>query len=221
MGQLVISISMGLVLIGIIFYFTYGRLSNNSEYALMNILNRITNKDIGSVNLNRELKDILSERDEIVFDRFDKLVDTAIFWDISGVIELDSFFQKSALKLADKIDGDQEMFYKLLKEREEDTSTAITPNVAIPHIILPGEGAFELLVVRSTEGISFSEESPSIKTIFILAGTLDERNFHLQALSAIAQIVLDPKFNQEWSEASNISELKDIIHLSERKRFLL
>lgn len=219
MGQLVISISMGLVMLGVIFYFTYGRLSNSSEYALLNILNRITNKSLGSTNLNRELKEILSERDEIVFDRFDHLVDKAIFWDIEKEMSLQEFFQEVAEKLSDRVVIDAKTLFTLLEEREKDTSTAITPNVAIPHIVLPGNSTFELMVIRSKEGISFSEEHGAIKTIFVLAGTLDERNFHLQALSAIAQTVLDTEFQKEWGSAHNSSELKDIIHLSKRKRF--
>ncbi len=221
MGRLVISISMGLILLGVVFYFSYGRLSNSSEYALMAILQRITNKKIGSVNLNKELKEILSERDEIVFDRFDHIVDSAKFLDINGALSLEGFFEKVAEELANTTGQDKETLLEMIKSREEDTSTAITPNVAIPHIVLEGVDIFDLIVVRCKEGIPFSNENQKINTVFVLAGTLDQRTFHLQALSAIAQIVLDEEFSDQWNRAQNINDLKDIIHLSKRNRFAI
>lgn len=219
MGRLVISISMGLILLGVVFYFTYGRLSNSSEYALMAILQRITNKKIGSTNLNKELKEILSERDEIVFDRFDHLVENAVILDLEESLEIDDFFALLSSELSKKTGDSEEKLYELLKTREEDTSTAITPKVAIPHIVLSGDDTFELIVVRSREGLRFTDEHDAISTVFVLAGTLDQRTFHLQALSAIAQIVLDESFDKEWSSAKDAGELKDIIHLSKRNRF--
>ncbi len=221
MGRLVISISMGLIVLGVVFYFSYGRLSNSSEYALMAILQRITNKKIGSINLNKELKEILSERDEIVFDRFDHLVENASILDIDEKLSLDEFFEQIAEELAKKTGHEKEVLYEMLKTREEETSTAITPNVAIPHIVLNGNDLFELIVVRSRKGVTFSDEHGAIDTVFVLAGTLDQRTFHLQSLSAIAQIVLDEKFSEEWSNAKNRHELKDIIHLSKRNRFTI
>ena len=58
----------------------------------------------------------------------------------------------------------------------------------------------------------------SVKAIFVLAGTIDERNFHLQALSAIAQIVNTPDFEEKWLKAKTVQHLKDLIFFSERRR---
>ncbi|MFH1615937.1 MAG: PTS sugar transporter subunit IIA, partial [Planctomycetota bacterium] len=77
----------------------------------------------------------------------------------------------------------------LLVQREKETSTVLNPDLAIPHIIIDREKTFEILLVRARQGIRFSVEYPAVHTVFVLAGTRDERNFHLRALSAIAQIV--------------------------------
>jgi mannitol/fructose-specific phosphotransferase system IIA component (Ntr-type) len=58
-----------------------------------------------------------------------------------------------------------------------------------------------------------------IKAVFVLFGTKDERAFHLKALSAIAHIVQNRNFEKMWLAAKNKDQLKDIVLLSERKRF--
>ena len=80
---------------------------------------------------------------------------------------------------------------QLLVQREEESSTVLTPNLAIPHIIIDGEKTFDVLLVRARGGICFSDAAPCVHAIFVLVGTRDERNFHLRALAAIAQIVQD------------------------------
>ncbi|GAH02944.1 unnamed protein product, partial [marine sediment metagenome] len=76
----------------------------------------------------------------------------------------------------------------------------------------------EILVARCKEGILFSNKDKYIKAVFILIGTPDERNFHLKALSAIAQIVQSSKFEDMWLKAKGIENLRDIILLGERHR---
>ena len=79
---------------------------------------------------------------------------------------------------------------------------------------------FDILLVRCKEGVAFSEEVASIHTVFVLMGTRDERNFHLRALSAIAQIVQGSHFEKRWMSAKNSQALRDIILLGTRKRYL-
>ncbi|RKY64254.1 MAG: hypothetical protein DRP99_02515, partial [Candidatus Latescibacterota bacterium] len=61
-------------------------------------------------------------------------------------------------------------------------------------------------------------EGPPVKVLFVLAGTRDERTFHLQALMAIAQIVQSEGFLRSWEEARGPEELKRLILLAERRR---
>jgi mannitol/fructose-specific phosphotransferase system IIA component (Ntr-type) len=56
--------------------------------------------------------------------------------------------------------------------------------------------------------------------LFVLVGTRDERNFHLQALAAIAQTVQEKDFDKKWLNARNEQELKDLVLLAERRRYL-
>jgi APA family basic amino acid/polyamine antiporter len=58
----------------------------------------------------------------------------------------------------------------------------------------------------------------SIHAVFVLAGTCDERNFHLRALAAIAQFAQTPQFEELWLEARREEEIRDLVLLSSRRR---
>jgi len=105
-----------------------------------------------------------------------------------------------------------------LLAREKESTTEIRPGLAIPHITIEGEHKFELVIARCTAGINFTEALPPVYALFILVGSRDERNFHLRALSAIAQIAQDMNFDKDWLRAKNIEELRDIVLLAKRRR---
>jgi len=111
-----------------------------------------------------------------------------------------------------------EAMLKSLLDREKESSTVLTPYLAIPHIITDGEHRFGILMARCREGILFSETAPRVHAVFVLAGTKDERNFHLYALAALAQIVQEPQFERGWMSARNEEALRDIVLLGRRKR---
>ena len=94
----------------------------------------------------------------------------------------------------------------------------LEPGLAIPHIIVKGVKKFDILIVRCKDGINFEKDEPPVHTVFVLIGSMDERNFHLRALMSIAQIVKEQNFNKRWFAAKNIEELRNIIYLSTRKR---
>jgi APA family basic amino acid/polyamine antiporter len=111
-----------------------------------------------------------------------------------------------------------EEFLRCMRKREEESSTAIAPHLAIPHVIVDGVETFALLLVRSQDGIYFSDEAPNVHAVFVLAGSRDQRNFHLRSLSAIAQITQSPDFEKHWLQAKSVKGLRDVVLLGERKR---
>lgn len=219
MGLVAVEISISLVAVSLGFYFFYGRKRHNIEFALLHIVERVINKKITDNTLEKELKTVIISRDDIIVDRFHALADEAEILDIQESISMENFFNIMSEKVSRSIDLSREKIIELFREREKEGSTAITPFVAIPHIIIPGSGKFKLVVVRCKEGIKFTEENDKVKAVFVLFGTKDERTFHLKVLSAIAHIVQNPDFERTWINAKDENQLKDIVLLSERKRF--
>ena len=218
LGLEAFEIAMVFLALSLAVYFLYGRKKTKREYALLHLIERITNRKLTSDALENELKSIVRERDEIAFDRFDDLVEKADILDVEGPLDVDTLFKKTSEKAADSLGLEADFINRALRERERESSTAITPFAAVPHIVLEGRGIFHLVIARCREGVRFSAERKEIKAVFILLGTMDERLFHLQALAAVAQILQEPTFEKRWTAARGPAGLRDLLHLTDRKR---
>ncbi|MFQ5900030.1 MAG: amino acid permease [Thermodesulfobacteriota bacterium] len=217
-GREALMVSSILILIGLFVYWYYGRVRANREYALLHLIERITAKELTTNSLETELKEIIRERDDIIKDRFDHIIEESIILDIDKAIPVEEFFGSVADAMAENLKVKPDLLLKLLIDREKESSTVFSPSLAIPHIIIEGEHKFDILLARCREGVIFPESESGVHTIFILIGTKDERNFHLRALAAIAQIVQDPHFKDRWMGAKNEDALRDIILLGKRRR---
>lgn len=219
MGISALSLAGTLVIGALAVYWFYGRIKANREYALMHIVAKVTDKRISERLLESELREIVRERDSLIKDRFDHLVEDSPVLDFSDPMNLEEFFSAAADELSPRLKMSAEDLRRQLFEREADTSTAISPTLAIPHLIIDGEDCFQLLIARCRGGVKFNEQAQDVNAIFVLAGTRNERNFHLQVLSAIAQIASDKQFSEQWRNAKTIEDLRDVILLGERKRY--
>ena len=130
----------------------------------------------------------------------------------------EDIFKMVAGEMAPRLNLEPGLLLKLLHNREKQSSTVLTPSLAIPHIVIPGKNLFDILVARCKEGIVFSNTHNKVHAVFVIVGTKDERHFHLQALSAIAQISQDPDFEKKWMSAKNKNALRDIVLLGTRRR---
>jgi APA family basic amino acid/polyamine antiporter len=218
MGKEALFVSFLLIVAGIFVYWFYGRIRTNREYALLHLIERVTAKELTSYSLEDELREIIRRRDEIVKDRFDQIVERSVVLDIDRALSADEFFHIASEQLSDRLGGQAAGIYRRLAAREEESSTVLSDILAIPHIILKGEHIFDVLIARCKDGISFSDRHRQVRAIFVIAGSKDERNFHLYSLSAIAQIVQDPNFEKRWLTAKGIEALRDIVLLGKRKR---
>ena len=209
-----------LVVAGFCVYWFYGRRRPNKESALLHVINRIAAKELVTGSLEEELKDIIRERDGIVRDRFDGLVEDSVVLDIDATMTADEFFDLVSSALAPRVGVSRPVLLEALHAREREGSTVLAPGLAIPHVVIEGEGAFGILLARSREGIALAEGKPPVHVAFVLVGTGDERSLHLWALSAIAQVVSGADFEERWMSATSEQALKDIVLLSDRRRVL-
>ncbi len=165
-----------------------------------------------------EAKKIISSRTSFQKDRFDLLVDKSLVIDLKQTMDMEAFFNVVSKAMSDQLNISPSVLSNMLIQREEEITTLVAPGLAIPHIIIDGEKKFSILLARCKKGIVFSKSKSLIHAAFVLVGSRDERKFHLQSLSAIAQIVLDPRFEKKWMRARSQKALKDVIINADRKR---
>jgi APA family basic amino acid/polyamine antiporter len=210
----------------VFWYLVYARSRVNRKSALVHVIERLSNpeliKDENEVELDSELLDILVERNEIVEDRFDSIIRQCPVLDYDKTITRDDLFNDLAEKISTRMGLDPEKCKAKLMQREEEASTLLYDGVAlphaVPHVIIEGEHLFDIILVRNKYGIKWNEDGDIVYTAFSLIGTKDERNFHLKALAAIAQLLMDPEFEKEWTKAKTENDLRTAVLLVKRKR---
>jgi len=222
MGRIPLSITGIFIVCGLAWYLIYARNRVSRQAALVHVIERVTARELVDATLPEELKEIIVERDKIVEDRFDGLIGKCEILDYdpatTAKFMAEDIFKIVANVLSRRLQIDEKTLFSLFMKREKQSSTVVAPGLAIPHIVVKGAGKFDILIVRCRKGIVFPDIPQPVHTLFVLVGSSDERNFHLRALAAIAQIAQDKDFDKHWLKARNIEELRHIILLAERKR---
>ncbi len=224
MGALPLILTAAFFVLSGLWYLVYARKAGKTESAFFHMVGKLTNREIvqDESALEGELLSIMRERDEVEEDRFDAIIRKSAVIDLDRTMGRDEFFGIVSEVIAGRWKIPAEQIAAKLLEREGQASTLIYPGVAvphaIPHIIIPGEHTFDIVLVRNKFGIIWNDEGEVVYTAFCLVGTKDERNFHLKALMSIAQILQDPEFHRQWMKARTLNELRSVMLVAERKR---
>lgn len=185
---------------------------------MLKLVERVTARELASPSLEKELEQIIAGKDTLEKDRFDQLVEKCMIVDCDEKLDMETVFKLAAVEMSKISSVDKDSIYDDLVKREKTSSTAISPFFAIPHLIEKGMGIFNIVMIRCRKGVYFSDTAPSVHALFFLAGSMDQRHFHLVALSAIAQIVQSPTFETEWLKADNEEDLRHLVRFGKRKR---
>jgi len=218
MGKVPLLISASFVSFSAAWYWLYVRSRATRASAAMHVVERVTDKELKTVTLESELRDILLERDQIIEDRFDQLIRQCEILDLSGKRQAERVFRRVATILAERLGTNEYVLFEKFLHREAESATVVQPGLAIPHIIVEGEHKFDILLVRAVDGIKFPNSPDPVRTMFVLAGSRDERNYHLRALMAIAQIAQESDFEKRWLAARDAEAIRNLILLSTRTR---
>jgi len=219
MGTLIVFMTTVFLLSGLIWYRVYAQKRAAQSSALIYVLERLVarDKELASDTLLTELRDIVIQRDKITPDRFHKLIEKSEVLDIGVPLTLEDFFLEVSSILSKDLGLSPEELSKKFIEREKLTTTVVREGLAIPHIVVPRENYFKIILVRAKTGIIFPDDE-LVHIAFVLVGSTGERSLHLKDLAAIAQITQNPEFDKQWLAARNKDELKHIILLAERRR---
>ena len=218
MGRVPLLITAAFIALSVAWFIFYVRRRVSRASAVMHIVERVTARELKTVTLENELRDILLQRDDIIEDRFDELIRECEILDIQGKKHAEDIFRQVSKILDKKLDINEYVLFEKFLHREEEGGTVVQPGFAIPHIVVEGENKFDILLVRAVDGIDFPHAPNPVRIMFVLAGSQDQRNYHLRALMAIAQIAQEKDFEQRWLAARDTAAIRNLLLLSTRKR---
>lgn len=211
---------IGLIFVaaGLIFFWFYGRVKQEREYALLHVLERLSARKVVRSALESELKDIIRERDELCLDRFDHVVEAAEVVDITEPCDVETLLHRlNPVLLARGLERPLSL-QDLNGEEAAVRCVEIFPGIIVAQARAARLDLFDVVLVRSRQGIRFPEAEAPIHAMFFFLVGADEQDFHLKAVAALAQVVQDPQFDTRWQHARNAQALKDIIVLTDRRR---
>jgi APA family basic amino acid/polyamine antiporter len=218
MGWVPLLITGAFIAVSAAWFAFYVRRHVSRASAVMHVVERVTDHELKTVTLENELRDILLQRDDIIEDRFDELIRECEIIDIKGKQSSEGIFREVSKILEGRLDISEYVLFEKFLHREAEGGTVVQPGFAIPHIVVEGENRFDIMLVRARDGIKFPDAPEPVKIMFVLAGSRDERNYHLRALMAIAQIAQEKDFEKQWFAARDTAALRNLILLSKRKR---
>ena len=113
----------------------------------------------------------------------------------------------------------QEEYLNLVRKREEEGSTGIGEEIAIPHgkgecIEKPGIAAMVI-----PDGVEFNAlDGKPVKLLFLIAAPNTKENVHLDVLSRLSTLLMDEKFRKELLQAKSKEEFLSIIDKTEQEK---
>ncbi len=113
--------------------------------------------------------------------------------------------------LPDNIKLDRERLFEALVDRENQSSTALPGNVAIPHGRLNDLDQLLISFGRHTQGVDFGDQENPSKLFFLLVAPMGAAGGHLKALARIARLCRDQSLRQRLLNAPSPDKIFDEI----------
>lgn len=208
------------IIIALLWYYIYANGKIKREYALLNIVERITGIKTNDNLLDEELREIIIERDNVTKERFIKQMSKCPIIDLRNSVTSDEILDIVSFALAMQLEKSPKQLYKLLKKVERKPSKKIDSGVAILSATIKGKEKFEFVFVRDLEGITFSNNIIPVHAAVIIIHSSDEWFYHLHSLTWIVEIIHNNDFISKWVSAESKKEMRQIIlNLPEVKEF--
>ena len=114
---------------------------------------------------------------------------------------------------------DKEKYKRVVLEREKEGSTGIGEGIAIPHGKTDAVSKPGLAAMVIPDGVNFdSLDGQPAKLIFLIAAPDTKDNVHLDVLSRLSTLLMDPEFKNELLNAETSAEFMLCIDRAERMK---
>lgn len=221
MGLLPILFSAGLITIGVLWYWVYGRTRVVRTGAIYHLFERLGR--LRYDGLDTEMREILKEKGLRESDPFDEIVARSFVIDCQEKEEFEDVCKKASGWISQFVENTPSEIEKMFLEGTRLGATPVTHDIALPHLRLKGLSQAEMVLVRGSKGIHIKykdpmkdiahEEEEIVSAVFFLVSPEDDPTQHLRILAQIAGRVEEESFAEEWKTAKDDQEIKEaLIH---------
>ena len=116
--------------------------------------------------------------------------------------------------------SDKEQYVKDVLTREESGTTGLGDGIATPHAKSAGVTAAGLAAMTIPEGMDFAAMDGNPSRLFFMIAAPDAANDeHIQILSKLATMIMDPDFKEALIQAKSVDAFRKLIDDKEHDRF--
>jgi basic amino acid/polyamine antiporter, APA family len=227
MGWLPVLFSLGIIVIGMIWYFSYARKRVDRYGAIYHIFERLGKKRFAA--LDTELREILKEKGLRAHDPFDEIVAKSIVIDAPTGATFEDIVASASEELSALLPKTASSLSAGFLEGTRVGATPVTGGVALPHLRVPDIERPIMLIARSRDGVSITvgdvfggnHEEQAIHAIFFLVSPESDPSQHLRLLAQLAGHVDQDGFMPRWLTATTNQSMKEILLREDRFTSLL
>jgi amino acid transporter/mannitol/fructose-specific phosphotransferase system IIA component (Ntr-type) len=222
MGLMPILFTLGLIAVGLGWYFYYARPRVARYGALYHWFERLGQRRYEG--LDTELRGILKEKGLRAEDPFDEVVGRAVVVDLPDAASFEDAVRRASGLLSQRLPLGAQRLAEGFLHGTRTGATPVSHGAALPHLRLPEADSPELALVRSRAGVNiaigdqFADDRSHgmlIHALFFLVSPEENPGQHLRLLAGIAERVDDEDFMEAWL-SSREYELKEAILRDER-----
>ncbi len=220
--------SLGLIVLGGLWYLLYARRRVERSGAVLHVFARLGERRYAG--LDRELRGILREKGLRDEDPFDFVIARAQFVDLKHAVDFEDVVRVAAEKLGERLKVEPRRLQEGFMQGTRLGATPVSKGVALPHIRLPRLPWPQLVMVRCHQGVRVevdeellgerSGEKP-VHAFFFLVSPQEDPGQHLRLLAQIAEHAGSKGFVKRWLAAQDEHELKTMLHRDEHFLSLL
>jgi mannitol/fructose-specific phosphotransferase system IIA component (Ntr-type) len=214
MGLLAVGFTGGIVVLGVLWYVYYAQDRVVREGAIYHLFARLGRFRHDA--LDRELQDILEEKDIGDASAYDKLVARASVLRLSDSVSYDEIVGRAAAVLSERSGHSPDALRHGFLEGSRYSSTSVSNGAALAYAQVDGLSRQQLVLAHCQTGTSVlfengtaSMEGAPIYALFFLLSPKDDEGRHLTTLAAIANRVNEDQFLLEWRSATDEQEIKE------------
>jgi amino acid transporter/mannitol/fructose-specific phosphotransferase system IIA component (Ntr-type) len=229
MGILPSLFSLGLIVVGALWYWYYARKKVVRSGAIYHLFERLGRSRFSG--LETEMRGILKEKGLRESDPFDEIVTRGHVLDYNEKENFENVTQKASEWFSQFVEKTPGEIEKMFLDGTRMGATPVIHGIALPHLRLNGLSQAEIVIARSKEGIhikykdplkdSEKEDETDVNAVFFLVSSEKDPTQHLRILAQIAGRVEEEGFASEWLNSKDDQELKEALIHEDRSLSLL
>lgn len=219
MGATSIAFSVGVTILGAIWYFRYARPRVDRYGAVHHVFARLGR--YRHAELLPEFREIMKEKGLRDEDPYDDIVERTAFFEVEDGQSMDGLIQEGVGKLAERVDMDAEAIKEGLQRTGRYGGAPMSLGVVLLHLQAPEVEQAEMVLARARRGICVAlpsddptqgeETSCDVFAVVFLVSPESKVGQHLRVLAQLADRAEDPAFRRAWQRVEGEAKLKELL----------